>query len=83
MELLAEINEEHYTTEIARFNLEINLDPFEFTGNCFERLKNQLILLLEKGRRVADRHDTKFLLTGIAPTLSKDFLHFEYMTPNI
>ncbi len=30
MLLLEKINDAHYTTEIARFNLEINLDPFDF-----------------------------------------------------
>ncbi len=82
MKLLEQIGDEHYTTEIARFNLEINLDPFEFTGDCFAKMEKQLQSLLKKGKSVAAKENTKILLTGIAPTLSQSHLHFEHMTPN-
>jgi CBS domain-containing protein len=82
LEILEAVNEKHYTTEIARFNLEINLDPFEFKGNCFQRLDQQLRELLELGKAKAKELDTKVMLTGILPTLTQDALHFEYMTPN-
>ena len=37
MKLLEQIGDEHYTTEIARFNLEINLDPFELANFEFDQ----------------------------------------------
>jgi len=82
MALLTAINDPHYTTEIARFNLEINLDPLVFTGDCFSQLEKDLQGLLQKGKTAASKADTNILLTGILPTLTKDCLHFEYMTPN-
>lgn len=82
MLLLEKINDSHYTTEIARFNLEINLDPFDFKGDCFSKIENQLNSLLEKGKKVAEKENTHILLTGIAPTLGQEHLHFEQMTPN-
>ncbi|MBO6517626.1 MAG: CBS domain-containing protein [Bacteroidia bacterium] len=82
VELLEKINDEHYTTEIARFNLEINLDPFVFEKDCFSQLENQLSTLLNKGQKVAKANNTHILLTGIAPTLGQQHLHFEQMTPN-
>ena len=41
-EILEEINDEHFTTELARFNLEMNLDPVELAGSCFTKVKNQI-----------------------------------------
>ncbi len=82
MELLEIIKDDHYTTEIARFNLEINLDPFDFKKDCFERMEKQLSTLLAKGEQAAEKLKTNILLTGIAPTLGQEHLHFEQMTPN-
>lgn len=82
MELLEKINDPHYTTEIARFNLEINLDPFDFKKDCFSKMENQLSTLLQKGKKAAEKQNTHILLTGIAPTLGQQHLHFEQMTPN-
>ncbi len=79
-ELLQKINDEHYTTELARFNLEINLDPLTLESSCFRDMEASLVDLLRKGRKVADEHRTRFLLTGILPTISKSELVFDYMT---
>ena len=35
LKILDKINDEHYTTELALFNLEINLDPFELKNNPY------------------------------------------------
>ncbi len=82
MELLKAINDEHYTTEIARFNLEINLDPETFTGECFSKVETELLRLLEKGKKEAGKQKTKIMITGIMPTLRQKDLSFDYMTPN-
>lgn len=80
-ELLEEINDAHFTTELARFNLEINLDPVELKGSCFTKIKNQIHALLNKANKVAKNHDTKIILTGILPTISENELEYDYMTP--
>jgi CBS domain-containing protein len=80
--LLEEINDSHFTTELARYNLEINLDPLLLQKDCFSALENQIRTLLKKAEVVAARHKTKIILTGILPTISKNELEFEYMTPN-
>jgi len=79
-ELLPLMEDPHFTTELARYNLEINLDPFELTGDCFTSMENQLRSLLQKAHEVAKTKNTKIVLTGILPTISKAELHFDYMT---
>jgi hypothetical protein len=80
-EILDEIDDEHFTTEIAVFNLEINLDPVELKGNAFSKIEAQLTSLLEKAKAKANDHNNKVVLTGILPTISKKELEFQYMTP--
>ena len=70
IEVLNEINDAHFTTEISNYNLEINLDVFELENECFSKLHNQLESLLKKGKEAASKKDTKIILTGILPSLS-------------
>ena len=82
LEILNKINDIHYTTELALFNLEINLDPCELKDTCFSDIEKQLIALLEKGYKVAAETDNnKIILTGIIPTLRKKDLIFKNVTP--
>ena len=81
LEILKEINDEHFTTEIGNFNLEINLDPLELKTDCFSKLEDQLIAFLEKAKRAAIKNNSKILLTGILPTLSLKHITLENMTP--
>lgn len=79
-ELLPLMEDTHFTTELARYNLEINLDPLELKSDCFTTMETQLRSLLQKAHQIADKHQTKVLLTGILPTISKAELKFDYMT---
>jgi len=82
LNILEKINDEHYTTELGLFNLEINLDPIELKNSCFSKLEEDLNTLLEKGRIAAeDTENNKIILCGILPTLKKKDLVFENMTP--
>ena len=78
--ILSAIKDDHFTTEIAKFNLEINLDPVELKSSAFSTIENQLTLLLAKAHKTADDFDTKIVLTGILPSLSSRDLTLESMT---
>lgn len=79
--ILKDINDEHFTTEIALFNLEINLDPIELKEDAFAKVENQLNTLMDKASTSAEKFDNKVVLAGILPTISKRELEFDYMTP--
>jgi CBS domain-containing protein len=81
-EVLARVNEEHFTSELAKWNLEINLDPQEFEPGSFTAMHAQLDRLLELGRAKAEEEDSRIILTGILPTIRKSELDFKNMTPN-
>lgn len=80
--ILEEVDDSRFTTELGRFNIEINLDPVTFTGSCFSELQSQLDTLLEKAKKSAENNNTHIILTGILPTISSGHLQFKNMTPN-
>jgi len=81
-EVLEAVDDEHFTTELARFNLEFNLDPQVFGGRCLSEMEAQVEALLSKVRAAARRAGGEVVLTGILPTLSKSDLELGNMTPN-
>lgn len=81
LEMLESLNDPHFTTELARYNLEINLDPLELNGNCFQQMEEQLSRLLQKAATEGQKRNIKLLLTGILPSISKYELEPEFMTP--
>ncbi|KPM31274.1 Hypothetical protein I595_2539 [Croceitalea dokdonensis DOKDO 023] len=81
LELLKAIDHKQFTTELARYNIEINLDPFELTGDCFTRVESQLRELLKIAGNKAKELDIHLLLAGILPTISKNEVSLDYLTP--
>ena len=82
LDVLAAITDTHFTTEVGAFNLELNLDPQEFTGDCLSRLQAQLDELLAVGRACANAAGLEIVLAGILPTIRKGDLRMENMVPN-
>ena len=80
-EVLAAVDDPHFTTELARYNLEINLDPFELNATAFDKMEAQLRDLLGKARTKAQSIDSEVVLTGILPSISKNEIEPQYMTP--
>lgn len=68
-------------TEIAKFNLETNLDPREFTGNCFSEMEKENRSKLLKINEEIEKLGLNIVLTGILPTLIKDDLSLDNLTP--
>lgn len=81
LEVLESIGDVHFTTEIGRFNLEINLDPFELRSDCLRNTERQLVQLLSLGDGIASDHGVRFLLAGISPSLTHRHLIRENITP--
>ncbi len=68
-------------TELARFNLETNLEPRELKGSCFSDLDEENTSKLIKIQEHLDQFDASYLLTGILPTLRKYHLSLDNLTP--
>ncbi len=80
-EVLGLATDERIVNELTRFNLEINLDPLEFTGTCFSTMEADLNRLIESVRGLCGKVDTDVVLTGILPTIHAWDLRLDNMAP--
>ncbi len=80
-EVVARVGDPRVTGELGRFNLEFNLDPQPFGGDCLRRLERGTAELLARVRAAARECGVRVVLTGILPTLRKSDLSLDNMTP--
>jgi len=80
MTLLEQLDDS-FVTELAKFNIEGNLPPLPFTGNCFSQMEQNINNILNDLRKVCYEHDTEFVLAGILPTIRKFDLELDNLTP--
>ena len=81
VEALQRIEDSRVTSEIGRFNLECNLEPLLFGGNCLRLMENRLNDLLGTVRKTVRDLGAEVALIGILPTLRKSDLTMENMVP--
>lgn len=82
-DVLARLDDERFTTELARFNLEANFDPQPFADGFLARLEDELESALGKAANAAAAFGARILLTGILPTLRMEDLGVESLTPEL
>ncbi|MCC6555742.1 MAG: CBS domain-containing protein [Polyangiaceae bacterium] len=81
LDVLERAADPRLTTELARFNLEANLTPLLFGGDCLSRMEAELRDLVGKAAEAARALGGDVLLTGILPTLRSSDLGLDNMTP--
>lgn len=82
MEILDKLaDDECFTTEFAKFNLEINLLPLVFEGDCLSRMEQNLTQRIDTVREAAGELDNEVVLTGILPTIRKVDIDMKNLTP--
>jgi predicted transcriptional regulator/gamma-glutamyl:cysteine ligase YbdK (ATP-grasp superfamily) len=81
-EVLKHAGDERLTTEMARFNLEANLTPLAWGGNCLRQMHKELDEVIQLARTSARGCGADVLLTGILPTLQQSDLSLDNLTPN-
>jgi CBS domain-containing protein/gamma-glutamyl:cysteine ligase YbdK (ATP-grasp superfamily) len=80
-DVIERVKDPRVTTEIARFNLEANLTPRLFAGDCFRRMEEEVKDVIELVREGARASGADVLLAGILPTLERSDLTLENITP--
>ncbi len=83
MEVLAKMGDQYpwCVTELAKFNLETNLSPREFSGDCLSQMEAENIDYLRIIQKYLDEFDADLILCGILPTLRKHDLEMHNLTP--
>jgi CBS domain-containing protein len=81
LQMLEQLDDPHFVTEFGLFNLEVNIDPSVFGGDCLRRMERQLDGFIAKARAAAQAIGLEIALTGILPTIRKSDLTLDNMTP--
>ncbi len=81
VEVLDRLGGAPYTTELARYNLEINLEPQLLRGDCFSVMERSLQNYIHAVRQAARKEGAEVVITGILPSLKKSDVSLESMTP--
>ncbi len=81
IEILDKINNKFITNELARFNLEINLEPKVFEGNCLSALEDEIYRQLDLVQKTASGFGVDIILTGILPSIRKFDIEMGNITP--
>ncbi len=70
-----------FTTELARFNMEINGNVFAYGGDVFSRIETDLAELFKQAEDAAHGLDSQIGLFGVFPSVTREHLDPEvYMT---
>ncbi|WP_369239723.1 glutamate--cysteine ligase [Streptomyces sp. R21] len=73
-QVLERIASRDFQTELAMFNLEVNIAPHRLGGRVFDRLAEELRTSLAYAHRKAGEVDAGIVMIGILPTLGQDDL---------
>lgn len=80
-QLLAQLRDPRFTTEITRFNLEANLPPRRLEGGVLHALEEAILEAVGTASTAATRFGGRVLLPGILPTLRPEDLGRDCLTP--
>lgn len=81
MDVLDRLKDDHFKTEHSQYNLEINLDPIPFRGDCLGRMEKTLHAFLKKLEKALQPNEASYILAGILPTIRRSDLNIENLTP--
>ncbi len=67
-----------FTSELARFNMEINGNPFAYEKGVFNRVEADLRDLFGQAEAAANRSDTRIGMFGVFPSVTHEHLDPDY-----
>ena len=79
--LLEKLNDPSFTTELAKYNIELNCDPLVLKDGCFYSMQQQLQMKYFTAQDAAENLSSRIILTGILPTISRKETGIDYLTP--
>ena len=78
--ILQKIKKHGFVTEIAKFNMELNIEPIDLGKTALRKMEQVLLDKMQVAQNVAQKHNSDIILTGILPTVRKYDLRFNNIT---
>ena len=80
--IVKKIKKHGFVTEIAKFNMELNIEPINLLKNSLRKMEEVLCDKMKIAEEIAQKHNADIILTGILPTVRKYDLRFANITNN-
>ncbi len=80
--VLALIADEDFQTELAQFNIEINIPPQKIEGKVFETLEREVRASLNHADDMSNQAEADVVMIGILPTLRAEHLTVDTLSSN-
>ncbi|MFP4227537.1 MAG: glutamate-cysteine ligase family protein [Salinivenus sp.] len=80
-DVLERNTDERIVTELTKFNIEFNMDPLRYGGDCFHQMEQATHHLIDKVRALTREVGGEPVMTGILPTAHLSDFAMDYMTP--
>jgi len=77
---LERVDHAMFTSELAKFNIEINTTPQALSGQAFQQFEDEIQHLIIDAQRAAKALEAQILFTGILPTLAPEHFCIENMS---
>ena len=81
-QILKKVKNHGFVTEIAKFNMELNIEPIDLGATALRKMEEVLMQKMNIVTNVANKHNADIILTGILPTVRKHDLRFDNITNN-
>ncbi|HKJ11746.1 MAG TPA: glutamate--cysteine ligase [Ornithinimicrobium sp.] len=79
-EVLSDLHDANFTSEVGRYNIEINVPPRPMAGDQAVRLERWLSQSLRNAGDTAREHGARVVATGIIPTLQAEVFDGEWLS---
>lgn len=79
-QFLERVNHAMFTSELAKFNIELNTTPQALHGQAFQQFEDEIQHLISDAQRAAKALESQVLFTGILPTLTPAHFCLENMS---
>ncbi|MFX0539533.1 glutamate--cysteine ligase [Ornithinimicrobium sp. Y1847] len=82
-DVLSEMTDEDFQTEVGRYNIEMNVPPRPMAGDQAVRLERWLAQSLRRAGDAARVHDARVVAIGIVPTLEAELFDEEWLSDGV
>ncbi|PSQ97217.1 MAG: hypothetical protein BRD55_02725 [Bacteroidetes bacterium SW_9_63_38] len=80
-EVLESNTDDRIVTELTKFNIEFNMEPLQYGGDCFQQMERSTDELVDEVRSLTGEFGGDVAMTGILPTAHLSDFSLDYMTP--
>lgn len=81
IEVLDQLDDPQFTTELARFNVEYNMPPLPLEAGCLRAMEEKLHAAVDRVREACREVGARVVLTGILPTMQTGDVTEKNITP--